>query len=524
MTSIVATEGPWAEILELANREAGGRLLVERLIERLREVLRSPGAALYLGGDRGLERHLVSGSVSFPAGLMAGEEHGFAGIRLPGGELIYETGDEDAEIEDDGLVVALAAAVRVYLLEQRLKRQRFEVNYRGVELEALYDVGLAIASTLNLEELAEEVLLRAVSLLDARRGGLYFASGGEYRLSRTFGGEARERAAFDDPGVARLFAAEESADQDLLPGAEHLLAVPVEADGEPRGLLVMGDKESRQGIGPFGPADRRTLSLLANQAAIALENAYLHRQALEKERMEREAELAADIQRRLLPNRLPEVDGLELGGWNRSALQVGGDYYDLLPLAGGRLAALVADVSGKGMPAALTVSTLYSALHLLVSRAAVGADLVSRLNEHIFESTAPNKFITLLVADIDPASGAVKYYNAGHNPGLLVHAAGGVEELEPGGFPLGLFEKGRFKSGTLEMASGDLLCFFSDGITECSAPDDEEYGTDRLVRLLESSVGKPLPEIIASVDADTTRFARGAPQADDQTLVLVRKT
>ena len=179
-------------------------------------------------------------------------------------------------------------------------------------------------------------------------------------------------------------------------------------------------------MGPFPDHDRRTLALFANQAAIALENARLHRQALEKERLEREMELAAEIQRQILPERVPAVAGYDLAGWNRPARQVGGDYYDLAVLAGGRLGLALGDVTGKGMPAALMVSTLHSALKLLRDRCGLSPDLLGQLNRHIFESSAANKFITLIVAELEAASGRLAYVNAGHNPGLLLRAGGGL--------------------------------------------------------------------------------------------------
>ena len=145
----------------------------------------------------------------------------------------------------------------------------------------------------------------------------------------------------------------------------------------------MGDKESRRGVGPFLASDRRTLSLFANQAALALENARLHLQALEKERLEREMHLAAEIQRQILPKGAPVVPGYELIGWYRPARQVGGDYYDLFRREDGRVGLVLGDVSGKGMPAALMVSTLHSALRLLLDQTGFGPLLLERLNRHI---------------------------------------------------------------------------------------------------------------------------------------------
>ena len=238
---------------------------------------------------------------------------------------------------------AAAAALKSCRLKQDLKEQQFQVNYRVVELEALYDVGLAVASTLDLDRLPRRSCCAPFA---ARRpagrplhpGGRPLPSG--RHLRRRCGGSGCGR----DPRAASLPGRRPGAPDRLLPGARYLLAVPIEVESGRRGLLVpwrQGEPPRRRTVPPLRPPH---LSLFANQAALALENARLHRQALEKERLEREMHLAAEIQRQILPRRRPRVPGYELVGWYRPARQVGGDYYDLFsgrgrphrPGAGGR--------------------------------------------------------------------------------------------------------------------------------------------------------------------------------------------
>ena len=434
--------------------------------------------------------------------------------------------------EEHDLAGVLAIGLRLRELADELKDRKFQDNYNVVTLEAVYDVGLAITSTLNLDELTEEILLRAVSLLDARRGAFYLLDE-EDRLSLagTIGGGARE--AIDAPSAGFGEAGIEALATGVMPDAEHSLAVPIEGDGGSGsvGLLVVADKESRTGVGPFAASDHRALSLFANQAAIALTNAKLHRQALEKERLEREVELAAEIQRNILPAEMPSVGCFETVGWSRPSRQVGGDYYGSLRFAGSRRGLVVADVTGKGMPAALLVSTLDSALRLLVDDcrlggAAAGAELspelFDRLNKHIVDSSASNRFITLILTEIDPRNRAVRYLNAGHNPGLLVRENGEVTPLPASGLPLGLLPSASYRVEPVEMGSGDLLCLYSDGITECESVDGEEYGQERLEDFLRSRRERPLSEIVDAIDADVRRFGAGLPQGDDQTVVLIR--
>jgi sigma-B regulation protein RsbU (phosphoserine phosphatase) len=559
----------WQELLALCQDETADRAMLERLIERWRASQGAAWAALYLERDGRLQLDLVAAAAEPPAigGVTSAPfGHGQNGhlpagvplpevledaahssemgvVRFPGGSLVFSPSAPDpgrAHLDVGGpLPLLLASSLKVLRLRQELKEQQFQVNYRVVELESLYDVGLAVAATLDLDKLSEEILLRAVSLLDARRGALYILEGDSYRLERTFGGDAAASFARDNAELGNFLADSGPAPAELLPGARYLTGVAIEIDSGPRGLLAAGDKESRRrGVGPFPASDRRTLGLFANQAAIALENARLHLQALEKERLEREMHLAADIQRRILPRGAPPVPGYELVGWNRPARQIGGDYYDLFKRQNGHLGLVVGDVSGKGMPAALMVSTLHSALHLLLDQAGFGPELFERLNRHVLESSAANKFITLVLADLDPASGRLDYLNAGHNPALLLRHAnrnGGageplapplptdVEELGSTGLPIGVLPGSRFQARTVTLQPGDLFCIYTDGITEAEAPDDEEFGMARLIALLREYRDRPLAEALEALQAATGTFAAGQPQYDDQTVVILRR-
>ena len=330
-------------------------------------------------------------------------------------------------------------------MADKVQKADFELKYRVWELQSLYDVGLSIAGTLDLESLAEDILYKSISLLNARTGTLIVCD----RAADAPGLRAPSRRAASrrrvgpPPSRRRCSAATRCAERvGLLANApaEKLLAVPILAEGRWLGVLVVADKENRGGsIDDFTEADERVASLFANQAAIALENARLHREAVEKEKMEREMELAASIQKTILPDTLPDVPGLlVISGANRPTKQVGGDYFDVYPLADGRTAFCVADVSGKGVPAALLVSTVHACLHLLVpNNASDLPGLVARVNRHLVGFSSTRKFATLFIAVYDPASGTLTYVNAGHNPGLWI-SPGGVALLPSGGVPVGM--------------------------------------------------------------------------------------
>jgi sigma-B regulation protein RsbU (phosphoserine phosphatase) len=412
-------------------------------------------------------------------------------------------------------------------MADKVQKADFELKYRVWELESLYDVGLSIAGTLDFESLAEDILYKSMSLLNARTGTLivcdraadapvYVRHLGEPLLDG-------ESARLLPPTVLRCNTLAERVGLLADAPAEKLLAVPILADGRWLGVLIVADKENRAGsIDDFTEADERVASLFANQAAIALENARLHREAVEKEKMEREMELAASIQKTILPEALPEVPGLLVAGGNRPAKQVGGDYFDVFPLADGRTALCVADVSGKGVPAALLVSTVHACLHLLVpNNASDLPGLVARVNRHLVGFSSTRKFATLFIAVFDPAKGTFTYVNAGHNPGLWV-SPGGVTLLPSGGVPVGMMPGVTHKQASILVAPGDTLLLYSDGITEALNGADEEFGMERLTALAVDGREQPPAELSHRIFSAVSDFTTGVAQYDDQTVLIAR--
>ncbi|MBK9964547.1 MAG: SpoIIE family protein phosphatase [Holophagales bacterium] len=430
-------------------------------------------------------------------------------------------------------VAAHAASLLAWMkMAEKVREADFELKYRVWELESLYDVGLSIAGTLDLESLADEILMKSVSLLNARSGTLVVRPGalpdGEPQVFiRSIGTPLVEDGNAPDPEGRVLICNRREDRPPALSGApaEKLLAVPISSDGRPLGLLVVADKENRAGgIDDFGPADARILSLFGNQAAIALENARLHRDAVEKEKMEREIEIAASIQRAILPTTLPAANGILLAAGNRPTRQVGGDFYDVYPLPDGRVAFCVADVSGKGMPAALLVSTVHACIHLLMEAGASDLKgLVARINPHLAHFSVTRKFVTLFLAVFDPSDRSLVYVNAGHNPGIWLSKSG-VTLLHSSGVPIGMFAVAPQVESRIELAPGDLVVLYSDGITEAADAKDEEFGMERLTELLEAGRALPPNVLKDRIFAAVESFTRGVAQYDDQTVLVARPT
>jgi len=426
------------------------------------------------------------------------------------------------------LAFVLGSVVGTHRLARQVRDAEFELKARLLELESLYDLGLSLGGQLDLSALADEVLFRSISLTDAGKGTLVLLEeSGAVILERSVGGEvlnARDAAGWTVPegGVINNAAASVPTAGMKLASCEKCLAVAISVPGRRLGVLAVADKESRDGrVLDFTPTDARLLALFANQAAGAIETARLHKDAIEKERIERELELAAGIQRQILPRDLPVVAGVEIAARNRPTRQVGGDYFDFFPLSGGRLAFLVADVSGKGVPAALLVSTVHAAVHLQIDEAKTVADLIGRIDRHLQKYAATRKFLTCFFGLLEPDSGTLRYVSAGHNPALLRRASGAVDQIKATGVPLGMFPNAAWREETVVMERGDLLCVYSDGITEALDTADEEFGLERLTALMAPEAPERVCE--AMFEAVST-FAGDAPQYDDQTLLLLRRS
>ncbi|HYC61453.1 MAG TPA: SpoIIE family protein phosphatase [Thermoanaerobaculia bacterium] len=434
------------------------------------------------------------------------------------------------DLEDD---FAFARAAAMYVstlianqrLTQEMREGDFQLKYRLWELESLYDIGLSIASTLNVDELADEILFRMISLTNARRAALYLREDG-FKLYRSFG-DVRE--GFLETEISEELLREgkpltfEGGSTCLFPGCETFVAVPIKGSNDAIiGVLAAADRETREGgIGAFEANELRLLSLFGNQVAIALENARLHRDALEKQAMERDLELAATIQSNILPKAIPQIDGIEIAALSRPARQVGGDYHAFF-VRDGVITALVADVAGKSMPAALLVSALHAVLQLLFAEGRELDEIATELNRHIHKWSAENKFITMVMVSIDREHEIIQYVNAGHNPAYLI-VDGQIDTLKSHGLPIGILPGTRYVTHSRPFPAGSTAVLYSDGITEAENIDDEEFGNERFEALLEQHLDYSAALIRDQIADAVDAFVDEAPQKDDETLVIIRR-
>ena len=418
----------------------------------------------------------------------------------------------------------LGAVLSNQRLTQEMREGDFQLKYRLWELESLYDIGLSIASTLNIDELADAILFRMISLINARRAALFLREGTRFRVDRSFGDV---RAEFlDDKLTSRIIAAGEAMSfgdgaESIFPGCVSFVAVPIKGNNSIIGVLAAADRENRDGsIGAFEANELRLLSLFANQVAIALENARLHREALEKQAMERDLELAATIQRDILPKALPCIDGIDVAIFSRPARQVGGDYHAFLE-RDGTLTMVVADVAGKSMPAALLVSAFHAAVQLLFAEGRELGDIATELNRHIHRWSAENKFVTMILVAIDPAAETLEFVNAGHNPCYIL-SDGRMDLLKAHGLPIGILGTSQYRTQMRGFPAGSAIVLYSDGITEAENVGGEEFENERLEAVLTEIPNASSEDLRNRIAQAVEAFVGEAAQKDDQTLVIAR--
>ena len=406
-------------------------------------------------------------------------------------------------------------------------------------LESLINASKILNSTLDLDKLLALILDLAVKNLKASRGTIYLIDQERQELwSKVLKGkdlvEIRLPIGTGISGhVAKTGKTVNLKDAwkdkrffsgfDLRTGFQTrtMLCMPMwDRDGKKVGVFQILNKKE----GTFAKEDENFLEAFSVHAALAIENARLHQDIVEKQKIEKELEIAGTIQRKLLPKELPTLTGYEIDAVARPTRLVGGDYYDLISLKDGKIALVIADVSGKGVPAALLVSTLHASLHAYIEGVSDLAKLASRLNEVVHANTEAERYITLFMGILDPTSGSLQYVNAGHCfPFFLRASDTTVTPLAATGLPLGMFEGVGFETGRITINPSDVLVLYTDGVTEAMNRTFEEYGEDRFRQLMIQSGKLDAASFLAGVVADVERFVAGEQQSDDLTMMVLKR-
>jgi phosphoserine phosphatase RsbU/P len=407
---------------------------------------------------------------------------------------------------------------------------------RGIPLEhpgvaALIRAGQELAGHRPLEELFELILDLSIQAVGAERGVLMTLEGedlvvrsvrGEgFRISTTVRDRVlKERASLLVRDTA-LDDAFKSRDSIVGQQVQSVMAVPLQTNDRVIGLVNV---DSRSFARPFTPDDLDLLTVLANVAAIRIENQRLAMVEVQKQLITRELEQAAEIQRRLLPREAPIVPGYEIAGHNLPCQTVGGDYFDFFPYPDGRIGLVLGDVSGKGMQAAILMSAVKGGTLVLFGETPDNvSSLMSRLDRVVAANFPRNRFVTFFFGLLDPVSGELTYCNAGHNPPFLVRADGAIERLTSCGTILGIFPEMGYEVKQTRLERGDVLTLFSDGVTEENNPGGEEFGEERLSRLLIEKGPSGAAGLVEGIRQAVLAWAAGAAAADDVTVVVARR-
>ena len=397
----------------------------------------------------------------------------------------------------------------------------------GTKARALLDALGALGSSLDLNRTADHVLEGLKPLVPCERASIFVRDrdgSGTIVCRRTYerNGGLHEAAKPERQGLVAetLRSGRRARSPNGEDAASSMVTPVIGGGGRVLGALLVEAGDD----GRYHDEDLETLTSYTRAAAPAIERALLHQQLLSDRRVTGELEVARQVMSGLLPSDTPKLDGFDIAAVIEPAYEVGGDYYDFIPLGNERWGFAMADVSGKGAPAALVVAATRATLYALAKRELALRAILQRANEFINASTGPRaKYVTLFYAVLDTHARRFIYINAGHLPPVVLRRNGEVELLRSGGFPLGFFDNPRYFEQFVQLESGDLLCLYTDGITEATNAKDADYGRSRLIGVLKKYQSSSSSEVCRALLSDVRRFSGSAP-ADDATVLVIRAT
>jgi len=398
------------------------------------------------------------------------------------------------------------------------------------QVQALIRAGQELAGRGTLTDLFPLILDLAIDAVGAQRGVVMTLEGDKLEVKANKGegfrisSAVRDRVLNEKASMLVRDAQLDEAFRERMSIVEQkvrtLMAVPLQTEKRTIGLIYV---DSPNMFRAFTKDDLSLLTVMANVAAIRIEHARLSEVEEMERRMKRELDQAAEIQRSFLPSVAPKVAGADVAGYNAPCRTVGGDYFDFFTYPNGRVAMVLGDVSGKGMPASLMMMGLQARVQVLADEPRDLAAAMNRLNKITCQNCPSNRFITFFFCVLDPATGDLAFSNAGHNPPFIVRAGGSVENLEGGGPPLGILSFFDYPECHAKLEPGDTLAIYSDGVTEAMNAEGGEFGEDRFAEVLKANRAKSAGEIVAAVNQAVAEFAAGAPAADDVTLIIARR-
>jgi len=454
-------------------------------------------------------------------------------ILLGDSEVVFDSADSDAPpqfipIDSDSHAKSLVLPLRDAIADLDRSRERTAV---------LASLAVQFIEDRPMEELFEFILDRVVSLLSPSRAALALlgpdgktfsnvrlrrssaAESTELSISRTLLGEVIEErnvvSYVDTAQDEKLARAESIIGQHI----RSAVCAPLIVNDIVTGVLYLDFLANR---GTITHEDVRLIAQIARLAAVKLDTTRLREEAIAKAKIDEELRTAYVIQSRLLPTDLPNIDDYSFAGANKPCKTVSGDYYDVLVRPDGRIYFIVADVSGKGITAALVMSGLATAFNIFTRTDPTPADLVRDLNLTLAPKTSPSKFATLVVGELDPKSGKIDFANAGHVPPLVITKSG-VQRLDSTDLVVGLFTEAKYRNQLVALEPGDSLVLFTDGVTEAENRAEEQLGLESVEELLAKSHGTRAPQLMDMITAHVQSFMGDCAPLDDVTLFVIAR-
>jgi phosphoserine phosphatase RsbU/P len=402
------------------------------------------------------------------------------------------------------------------------------------EARSLYEVGIALSATLELDDLLEKILdnLRRVVSYNSAMIYLISPSGKVIHdiVSRGVPEAMRDGLPMRiGQGITgRVVQTGESIIVSDVTQNPDYIACRVETRSELAVPLKVGDNIigafniEHDKPGAYTQHDLELLNAFASLAAISIERARLYNERMANRKLDLELSIARRIQMTFLPAQDPQIDGFDISGINIPSAAVGGDYYDFIPIIDNQLGVAIGDVSGKGVPASLIMAAFRASLKAEIRNNFAIRAILFKVNNLLFESMERDNYVTAIYCVLDSKNRVLTFSNAGHNPPILRRANGAVEYLKEGGLALGTFHDSVYEERPIYLSSGDILLFYTDGVTETKNCDDQEFGVDKLIASLEESKSLSAKEIINFVINSTKKYADCQTETDDLTLVVIK--
>lgn len=428
----------------------------------------------------------------------------------------------------ESVAAVAATAVKSALKIEELRQLNRRLDSKVQEMNTLFEISREMNTTFDPEDILRTLSYALMGQLRVLRYIVFTLENGTLRpvltrlpdfvphseYQRALAG-LRETLVFSEHRVP------ENPHEQWLHDAGLSTLIPMNTQHQLRGVLCLGQ---RIGGERFDTSELEYLHALANITISALENARLVKDTIERQRLEQELTVAKIIQNGLLPKALPSPSGYEVAAVNESSQQVGGDYYDVIALSAHEYVLAIADVAGKGVPAALLMANMQAALRTIAPLRLPLPDATARMNAVIHANTGVDKFITFFWGVLDTQAHTLSYVNAGHNPPYLLHADGSMRALTEGGLILGVLDPPPpYASETVSLTPGDTMVSYTDGVSEAMSKDMEEFGDETLRTLLQSNRSLSAHLLLESVRDEILAFTEGAQQSDDITMLIVRR-